>query len=50
VAEVVEIRDASELITAERNRFNKSLATLIREKSLPRIPEAERKTIKVYIT
>jgi hypothetical protein len=44
VAEVVEIRDAYELITDERNRFNKSLATLIREKSPPKIPEAERKT------
>jgi hypothetical protein len=43
-AEVVEIFDASELIIDERNRFNKSLATLIREKTPPRIPETERKT------
>jgi len=33
VVQVVEIRAALELITDERNRFNKSLATLIREKS-----------------
>ena len=44
VAQVVEIRDALELITDERNRFNKSLATLIREKSPQKVPKAERKT------
>jgi hypothetical protein len=44
VAQIVEIRDALELITNERNRFNKSLATLIREKSSPKVPKAERKT------
>ena len=44
VAQIVEIRDALELITDERNRFNKSLASLIREKSPPKVPKAERKT------
>jgi hypothetical protein len=44
VAQVVEIRDALELITDERNRFNKSLATLVREKSPQKLPKAERKT------
>ena len=33
MAQIVEIRDALELITDERNCFNKSLASLIREKS-----------------
>ena len=33
MAQIVEIRDAMELITDERNCFNKSLASLIREKS-----------------
>ena len=44
MAQIVEIRDALELITDERNRFNKSLATLIREKSPQKVPKAERKT------
>jgi hypothetical protein len=44
VAQIVEIRDALELITDERNRFNKSLASLIREKSPRKVPKAERKT------
>ena len=43
MAQVVEIRDALELITDERHRFNKSLASLIREKSPPKVPTAERK-------
>ena len=33
MAQIVEIRDALELITDERNCFNKSLASPIREKS-----------------
>ena len=33
MAQIVEIPDAFELITDERNCFNKSLASLIREKS-----------------
>ena len=44
MAQIVEIRDALELITDERNRFNKSLASLIREKSPQKVPKAERKT------
>jgi len=44
VAQIVEIRDALELITDERNRFNKSLSTLIREKSPQKVPKAQRKT------
>jgi hypothetical protein len=44
VAQIVEIRDALELITDERNPFNKSLASLSREKSPPKVPKAERKT------
>jgi hypothetical protein len=42
MAQIVEIRDALELITDERNRFNKSLATLIREKSPQKVPTAEK--------
>lgn len=38
------IRDALELITDERNRFNKSLATLIREKGPQKVRKAEGKT------
>jgi hypothetical protein len=33
-----------ELITDERNCFNKSLASLIREKSPQKVPKAEKKT------
>ena len=43
MAQIVEIRDALELIADERNPFNKSLATLIGEKSPPKVPKAERK-------
>jgi integrase len=50
VAQIVEIRDALELITDERNRFNKSLATLIREKSPQKVPTVEKKTAWVLIT
>jgi integrase len=46
VAQIVEIRDALELITDERNRFNKSLATLIREKSPQKVPTAEKKRLR----
>jgi len=44
MAQIVEIRDALELITDERNCFNKSLASLIREKSPQKVPKAEKKT------
>jgi hypothetical protein len=44
VAQIVEIRVALQLINDERNRFNKSLATLVREKSPRKVPKAERKT------
>ena len=46
MAQIVEIRDALELITDERNRFNKSLATLIREKSPQKVPTAEKKRLR----
>lgn len=45
MAQIVEIRDALELITEERNRFNKSLATLVREKSPQKIPAVEKKRL-----
>ena len=44
MAQIVEIRDALELITDERNCFNKSLSSLIREKSPQKVPKAEKKT------
>jgi integrase len=43
MAQIVEIRDALELITDERNRFNKSLSMLVREKSPPKVPIAKNK-------
>jgi len=42
MAQIVEIRHALELITDERNCFNKSLASLIREKSSQKVPKANR--------
>ena len=44
MAQIVEIRDALELITDERNRFNKSLAMLIREKKSPKSPHSQKQT------
>jgi integrase len=43
MAQIVEIRDAMELITDERHRFNKSLASLVREKSPQKVPTAQNK-------
>ena len=43
MAQIVEIRDALELITDERNRFNKSLSMLVREKSPPKVPTPKTK-------
>ena len=43
MAQIVEIRDALELITDERHRSNKSLASHIREKSSPKVPTVGRK-------
>jgi len=42
-AQIVEIRDALELITDERNRFNKSLSMLVREKSPQKVPTPKTK-------
>ena len=43
MAQIVEIRDALELITDERHRFNTSLASLVREKSPQKVPTAQKK-------
>jgi integrase len=43
MAQIVEIRDALELITDERNRFNKSLSMLVREKSPQKVPTPKTK-------
>jgi hypothetical protein len=43
MAQIVEIRDARELITDERNRFNRSLSMLVREKSPQKVPTAKNK-------
>ena len=42
VVQIVEIRDALELITDERNCFNKSLASLIREIKSPKSPQGRK--------
>jgi integrase len=42
MAQIVEIREALELITDERHRFNKSLASLVREKSPQKVPTAQK--------
>jgi hypothetical protein len=47
MAQIVEIRDALELITDERHRFNKSLASLIREKSPHKVPTARKKRVRL---
>ena len=46
VAQIVEIRDAVELITDERNRFNKGLAPLFRQKSPQKVATAEKKRVR----